>query len=413
MRMNLLLENIDNPELLEQLYQESPSEFETHLKNSLENNTESETLKVWGARLSYRPPISQRKISLSLLVVLCLVTGIAAKIPAFSFIDGNWYYPRFIPLLVICAPIIYFIKTIQPFGAIQKAISIGVLTYIAYLIVLPAKTDSASITMALIHIPLFSLSLLAMSFMSNNWKTTESRLGFIRYLGEMGIFTVLILLGGIVLAGLTVSLFSAIGFSIEKWYMNYVGVLGVVSSPIVATYIYDSVQDRESRFAPMLSNVFSPLFLITVVAYLGATIYQGRSPFTDREFLITFNGLLLVVLAVTIFSVSGKVKTLQITALDYINISLVGMTLLLNMVALCAIVFRWLEYGVTVNRIVVTGANILIFGNLVLLLKQYIHHVKSGCGYEKLQETIAKYLPVYTAWSLFVAILLPVIFWFK
>ena len=134
--------------------------------------------------------------------------------------------------------IIYFIKTIRPFGAIQKAISIGVVTNIAYLIVLPDRADSASITMALIHIPMFSLSLLAMSFMSNNWKTTESRLGFIRYLGEMGIFTVLILLGGIVLTGLTLGLFSAIGFSIEKWYMNYVVVLGLVSSPIVATYIY-------------------------------------------------------------------------------------------------------------------------------------------------------------------------------
>ncbi len=411
--MNLLLENLNKPEALEKIYQESPSEFEAHFDDAFKKNPESETLKVWKARLAYHPPVLQRKISLGLLVVLCFVTGIAAKIPAFSAIDGDWYYPRFIPVLVICALIAYFVKTIPSFGGTKKVISIGIVVCIAYLIVLPARNNSASIIMALIHVPMLFLFLLAISFMSDSWKKTESRLNFIRYLGEMGIFSVLILLGGIVLTGLTLDLFSVIGFSIDKWYMNYVVVLGLVSSPIVATYIYDTVQERNSRFAPMLSNVFSPLFLVTVMAYLIATVYQGRSPFTDREFLIIFNGLLLVILAMTIFSVSGKVKTQETTALDYINIALVGVTLVLDMVALSAIVFRWIEYGVTINRIVVTGANILIFVNLVLLLKQYIHYVKSGCGHIKLEVVIAQYLPVYTVWSFFVAFLLPILSGFK
>lgn len=123
----------------------------------------------------------------------------------------------------------------------------------------------------------------------------------------MAIFAVLIVLGWIDLTGLTLGLFSVIGFSIDRWYMNYIVVLGLVSAPVVATYIYDISYER-SRFASILSNVFSPLFLITVIAYLGATVYQGRTPFTDREFLITFNGLLVVILAITIFSVSVKAK---------------------------------------------------------------------------------------------------------
>jgi len=64
----------------------------------------------------------------------------------------------------------------------------------------------------------------------------------------------------------------------------------------------------KSKFASILSNVFSPLFLVTVLVYLAAATYQGKSPFTDRLSHINFNGLLVIILALTIFSISGKKK---------------------------------------------------------------------------------------------------------
>jgi hypothetical protein len=249
--------------------------------------------------------------------------------------------------------------------------------------------------------------------MSDQWNNVESRINFVRYVGEMGIYSVLILLGGMILTALTLGLFSLIELRIEKWYMEYIVVLGLVSAPLVATYLFDSIQNQQSKFAPILSNVFSPLFLITVLAYLAATFFQGKSPFTDRDFLITFNGLLLVILALTIFSISGKKKEAGIELSDYINICLVGVTLIVNLVALSAILFRWADHGTTVNRVVVTGANILIFIHLLLILYRYISHFRYGGGISNLESTIAKYLPIYTIWSLTVSIVLPLVFWFK
>jgi len=413
MSMNELLDNLDKPEMLEQTYRNAPEEFEVQLKDAIEKNSDSETLKVWNARLSYCAPASQQKISISLLITLCFIAGVVTKLPSLFPIDSSWYYPRFTPLIVVAVIIAYFIKTNQSSLKIQKIVSTGIVASVVYLVILPSNTDSASITMALIHLPLLSLTLLAISFMSDDWREVESRLNFIRYLGEMGIYSVLILLGGMVLTGLTFGLFNVTGLSIEEWYMDYIVVLGLVSSPLVATYLYDSIQNRQGKFAAVLSNVFSPLFLITVLAYLLATVYQGKSPFTDREFLITFNGLLIIILALTIFSISGKKRDAAISASDYINISLVSATLIVNFVALTAIIFRWTEYGMTVNRIVVTGVNILIFVHLIMLLRQYVSYLKCGEGVEKLELTIAKYLPVYTLWSIIVSVFLPLVFQFN
>lgn len=412
MSNNIILDNLDKPESLELAYRNSPDIFEADLKQAIAIKGDSETLRVWHARLNYLPTMGMKKVSVLLLVALCLIAGFLVKVPSIFLVDGDWYYPRFAPLITISGVIGYFLIAED-----NKKITTWVVTAIAvcisYLLILPSSSSSASITMALIHLPLFAFSLLAVSFMSGHWNSVESRINFIRYVGEMGIYTVLILLGGVVLTTLTLGLFSLIDLPIDKWYMKYVVVVGLVSSPIVATYLFDSVQNRQSKFAPVLSNVFSPLFLITILAYLIATVYQGKTPYTDRDFLITFNGLLLVILALTLFSIAGRKKSVGVYLSDYINICLVGATIIVNVVALSAILFRWTEYGLTLNRVVVTGANILIFVNLVLVLFRYVGHLRDGRGVPDLEVTIARYLPVYTLWSVIVAIIFPFLFQFE
>lgn len=267
--------------------------------------------------------------------------------------------------------------------------------------------------MALIHLPLLLLSLLAVSFMSDKWDSVQSRLSFIQYIGEVSIYSVLILLGGMVLTGITLGLFSLINLSIEEWYVEYIVVLGLVSTPLVATYLFDAIQKRQSKFSIILSNVFSPLFLVTIFVYLIATIYQGESPYSNRAFLIIFNGLLVVILAITIFSISGRERKNTTHITDFINMALIGATLMINIVALSAIIFRWTEYGVTLNRVVVTGANLLIFIHLALLLKQYIKQVRYNADPLEIEATITKYLPVYSVWSVIVVVVLPIIFQYK
>jgi len=105
-------------------------------------------------------------------------------------------------------------------------------------------------------------------------------------------------------------------------------------------------------------------------------LYQGGSPYLDREFLIIFNGLLII----TVFSISGvenfgRGNFGSASDLTYkISMPLVSVALIINASALSAIVLLLTEYGVTPNSIGVTGANIFIFIYLSLILRAYISY---------------------------------------
>lgn len=414
MSNNELLEWMGSPETLEFLYRKKPEQFRTWLNEAIIKHPESETLKVWNARINFTrfSFIPETKVSLFIVVIISLASGFLVKLPAFLPITEKWFYPRFAPLIVICALICYFLPVINSFK-IKSIIIIGLFLCTTVMLLLPDNPKSPSIIMSQIHMPLVLGSLLALAFMADDWKKPDARLLYVRYVGEVIIYSIIILIGGIVLTLLTFGLFGLIGLSIREWYISHIVVFGLVATPVVATFLYDSALRRVSKIAILISNVFSPLLLITVFVYLLAILYQGKSPYADREFFISFNGLLVIVLAVTVFSISGKSKPETSRVVDKVNISLVSVTLLINTVALSAILFRLSEYGITPNRIAVTGSNILIFIHLVLILKAYIHQYKNSDSPDKLKKVVANYLPIYSSWSVFIGIILPVLFTFR
>jgi len=147
------------------------------------------------------------------------------------------------------------------------------------------------------------------------------------------------------------------------------------------------------------------------VFYLLALLGEGRSPFEDREFLIVFNGLLLVVWGISVFSITGRGEKAS-KLMDLTNLSLVGVTLIIDAIALAAILYRTFTMGITPNRVAVTGANLLIFIHLVWIFYEYAKEFRGAGSIEIIRTTIARYLPVYTAWSVFVVVVLPLLFRF-
>ena len=413
METNEVIRALGDPETLENLYQTNRAEFLLWLGEATEKYPESETLRVWNARIAFSNSSSPNKSGMKAFHVflISIFAGALVKLHALPFIDAEWYLPRFVSVIVIGSIVAYFLSSESPH---KKTIPIlGILVCVTVLLLLPNVKGSASITMSLIHMPLVLLSLLALTFMGIDWQSSRSRILFVRYLGEVLIYTSVILLGGMVLTFLTFALFSLININMQQWYLDYVVVFGLVASPVVATYLYDVALGRESRLATIIANIFAPLVLVTVCAYLLAIIAQGKSPYSDRNFLITINGLLLVVLAITVYSVSGKGSMGNRRLADTVNICLVAVTLVINAYALSAMLFRWAEYGITPNRVSVTGANILIFGHLIFILRDYIAHIRQKCSSEKLLNTVTRYLPLYTGWSVLMVIGLPLAFGFK
>jgi len=335
------------------------------------------------------------------------------KLQSFIPVPEEWYYPRLASIIIFASLIFYFLDFKTKSFRHNMTIISGIVLCTIIMLILPDKPKSASITMAQIHLPLVSIALLALAFMSNNWKNPEARLNFIKYSGEVFVYSILILLGGIVLTILTIGLFKLIGVNAEGWYIEYIVVWGCCATPIIASFIYDKVLHRESKLATLIANIFAPLFLITIIVYLSAMFFEQKSPFTNRDFLIIFNGLLILVWGISVFSITGKILYSSSKLIDIINISLIALSLIIDSIALLAILFRLTEYGITPNRVAVIGANTLIFIHLVGILVVYIKLLRNKTKTKSLVRAVADYLPVYSIWALLIVIALPLIFNFK
>jgi hypothetical protein len=267
--------------------------------------------------------------------------------------------------------------------------------------------------MAILHLPLLALSLTGVAFAGRDWRSLAKRMDFLRYVGELIVLTTLVLLGGMVLSGVTFALFALIELQIHEWYMSWVVVWGTCAAPVVGTYLYESVFGGRLALAKVLAQVFSPLFLITVALYLAAMVALGKSPYQERDFLIVFNGLLLLVLGMAVFSLTERGDADSVGVPDLVNVLLLGITLVIDVVALSAILFRLGAYGLTPNRVVVLGSNLLVFAHLVILMRAYLAVVRGQRGLASMTPAIAGYLPAYSAWAALVVFLLPPLFGFR
>ncbi len=164
--------------------------------------------------------------------------------------------------------------------------------------------------------------------------------------------------------------------------------------------------------AAVLARVFAPLFLVMVVVYLAVAFVGGQNPFLDRSFLITFNGLLLVVVGIAVFSIVERSKNAPVGVLDYINVGLAFVTLIIGGIVLSAIVFRVASFGFTPNRVVVFGANLIIMAHLAWICATYVRVLRHTADFKEMRRVVARYLPVYAAWAAVVAFLLPWVFGF-
>jgi hypothetical protein len=405
-----ILQLLDDPRGLEALYREDPEAFRDSLDEASRVEPDSVTLRVWRARFELRGSGQGAawRNKLGYTIAIAVAFGALIRFPAF-WLGRDWYYPRLAPSWIIMALVTYFWIERRERWSLVIGLSLA-LVAIAYVRVLPEYSDS--VVMALIHLPLVFWAFLGLVFMGRSWRDADSRVRFVRYNGELVVLASLVALGGMVFSGVTIALFQLVARQTEQWYFENVAVFGAAAVPVAGTYLYDAVFNRRTGIAAALARVFSPLFLLMAVIYLIVAFVGGENPFIDRSFLIMFNGLLLVVLGISVFSIVERAEESHEQLIDFVNLALVIVTLLIDAIALCAILFRITSFGFTPNRVVVLGANLVIIVHLAWICQTYVALVRRRIGFAAMWHVVGSYLPVYAAWVTVVAFLLPVIFRF-
>ncbi|HXL56287.1 MAG TPA: hypothetical protein VN958_08530 [Chitinophagaceae bacterium] len=415
MNRSEILTKIDNPKELEKLYRDNKTAFKTEFNLLYPELTDNKLADYWNERLNYESfEISWGSgKELTFVIIASLVAGVIAKLPVLLNINLESFYQRNIGFIIFPILTTYFIwrKSLSTKKIVFAAIAF--LIALIFINLLPADNKSDTLILSCIHLPLFLWAVLGFSYVGENIRSYHKRLDFLRYNGDLVIMTTLLVIAGGILTGITIGLFSVIGFNIEKFYFDYIGIFGLAALPIVGTYITQTNPQLVNKVSPIIAKIFSPLVLITLVVYLVAILFSGKDPYKDRDFLMVFNFLLIGVMAIILFSIAESSKKSENRTGNFILFALSIVTVIVNGIALSAILFRISEWGITPNRLAVLGGNILMLTNLCMVTFRLFKNVSKKADISEVENSISIFLPIYILWTIIVTFIFPLIFHFK
>jgi hypothetical protein len=272
----------------------------------------------------------------------------------------------------------------------------------------PGNTE----TLTALHLPIALWIAVGVAYAAGRWREVAGRMDFIRFSGELFIYYVLIALGGGVLTGFTAGIFEAIGIDIEPFFASWILPSGAMGGVLVASWLVETKQSVIENMAPVLARLFTPLFAIVLVVYLSIVLGTGRGFDVEREVLIVFDMLLVVVLGLLLYSISARDPRSPPGAFDVVQVVLVVSALVADVVALWAIAARITEFGFTPNRVAALGMNVILLVNLTWSAVLSIRFLRGRGAFADLERWQTDYLPVYAVWAVIVVIAFPPLFRF-
>jgi hypothetical protein len=221
---------------------------------------------------------------------------------------------------------------------------------------------------------------------------------------------VLIALGGGVFAGFMAITFQSIGIDVGPFFGSWLLPCGAVAIVLIAAWLVEAKQSVVENMAPVLTRLFTPVFAIMLVTFLATMLWMGRGVDLDREVLIAFDLVLLLVLALLLYSVSARDPRSPPDAFDVMQVILVLSALVADAVALVAIAARITEFGISPNRVAALGVNVMLLVNLTWSAVLYLRFFRGGASLAGLERWQTNYLPVYAGWAAIIVIMFPPLF---
>ena len=349
------------------------------------------------------------------IVVFCLAVAAAVliKVPALFGIqlDGDAsFYARNLSLFVLPLLTGYFVWKRRLDTGTLRWLALAFVAAAVFANVYPFAPDGSTEALTALHLPIALWLVVGIAYAGGRWREVGGRMDFIRFSGELFIYYVLIALGGGVLTAFMAMIFQSIGIDIEPFFESWLLPCGAAGAVVVASWLVEAKQSVIENMAPVLTRLFTPLFAAVLVAFLGAMLWTGRGVDIERDMLIAFDLLLVVVLALLLYSVSARDPQSPPGAFDVMQVVLVVSALLADAVALWAIAARITEFGFSPNRVAALGMNVILLVNLAWSAVLYIRFLRGRGSFTSLERWQTDYLPVYAVWAGIVVIVFPPVF---
>ena len=401
-----VLENINNPKILEYLYQSNKKTFSEIIRNI--DKDSGLIIEYWHTRLFYKP---SEKNTNAKKYIFTAILAVLAWIPVRLYVDwpfegsyglsGN-YLIRIIPIIFSITLSLFFL-----FGSIKpKNILLCVVPNIiifGYLLLLPFPANNYELwqNQSLSNAYFFTFVLLwffVLFAQSNyNFKNPDYDT-FLVKCGEIIVWSTILIIGLSVINLLLVALFNAIKIDASDFIFTNIMPLGFTASPFVSLLI---AEKNKVRLSMIIANIFLPLILISLVVFGVISIFTETKPYEDRNIFVTYNVMMVIVICALVFTSINGINNKVISICIYI---LPIVTILFDFVTISAVIYRLSEYGISANKITLLGTNIVMLGHLVFMVYMKIRH-------KKIERNVI-YLPLYFIWAFCVVFIFPFVFRF-
>jgi hypothetical protein len=403
-----IIEKIADPVALEQLYRSNPTVFSSAFHSVYPQISSEISAQVWHERLAVSSTSWGSKGDWVLLVIAAILAAFFMQFPDIFSLSHDRYFPRNMSFMVMPGIGAYFAYKQGMNGREFTGPLLILIVSALFINFLPE--GSTTLILTCLHLPILIWLVVGYLFAGSD---SAKRMDFLRYHGDLVVMTAVIALAGGLFTALTLNLFKLIEIDIQEWYFRYLVVSILPSVPLLATLLVRQNASLVSKISPVIARIFTPLVTITLALFLGAIIYTGKDPYNDREFLLVFNGILIGVMALILFSLGEATKTNASRVHQYFLFGLAVLALVDNGIALSAIGFRLFEFGISPNRLAVLGSNALVMAHLLIATRKIAGFLKGQNTIEEIEHAMTTYLPVYAIWAAIVSFLFPLIFQFS
>ena len=351
---------------------------------------------------------------LPVMVLCAAAAALAIKVPAWFGLDISGddagFYARNVSLFALPALAAYFAWQrrvgLRCIGVLALLFILGAVAANAY----PLAADSQSLVLTAIHLPLALWLVVGVAYAGGDWRSDRRRMDFIRFTGEWLIYFILIGLGGGVLIAFTMGTFDAIGLDAEGFIQSWLLPCGAMAAIIVSAWLVEAKQSVIENMAPVLTRVFTPLFAVTLLALLVAMTWTNNGIDVQRDVLILFDLLLVVVLGLLLYAISARDPAARPSLFDNLQLALVVSALIIDVMVLLAITGRITEWGFSPNKTAALGENVILLINLAWSAWLFLGFLRGRMPFARLERWQTRYLIVYAVWAWTVVLAFPLVF---
>jgi hypothetical protein len=350
---------------------------------------------------------------------LAVAAALAIKVPALFGLGLSPdeelppFYARNASLFVFPLLTLYFVWKRGSGGARRLWLVLPFAAGAVFANVYPFRTGSDTEILTTLHLPIALWLAVGFAYVRSRWFDDGGRMNFVRFSGELVIYYVLIALGGGVVTGFTFMMFGAIGMNPAWFVAGWLLPCGAMAAVIIGSSLVEAKQSVIENMAPVLTRLFTPLFTVLLLVFLATMAWTGSPINVEREVLIGFDLLLVLVVGLVLYAASARDPQAPPDFFDGLQLLLVVSALAVDAVALAAIGARISEFGFTPNRVAALGENLILLVNLAWSAVLYVRFLRGRGRFAILERWQIAYLPVYSVWATFVVVFFPLVFGYR